>query len=123
MENFYLSVNDIYLFPINLIFGILILVKCKSILNLNSKEIIFIYSYHCLFTLVYFFFSISNFNDSVFIFEFRKKIYNFSFGTSFIQSTINLLVNNLKISLFNLFFIFNIFSSFALALIYSSFKF
>ena len=124
MENFHLSVNDIYLFPINLIIGILILVKFKNILNLNGKEIIFIYSYHCLFTLVYFFFSISNFNDSVFYFlNSEKEIYDFSFGTSFIQSIINLLVNNLKISLFNLFYIFNIFGSFALALIYSSFKF
>ena len=123
MENFYLSVTDIYLFPVFLIFGILILFKFKSFLKLTSNEIIFIYSYHSLFTIIYFIFSINNFNDSVYYFlNTEKEIYNFSFGTFFIQSTINLFVNNLKISLFNLFYFFNIFSSFALALIYSSFK-
>ncbi len=121
--NFYISIVDLYLLPTFLFIGYFLIIKLKNFFEFNYFEINFIYFYHSLFTLIYFIFSIDNFNDSVYYFlNSKNEIYNFNFGTKFIQSIITLLVNFFEISLINLFYFFNILGSLAICLIYSSFK-
>ena len=66
--NFYISIVDLYLLPTVLFIGCSLIIKLKNFFEFNYFEINFIYFYHSLFTLIYFIFSIDNFNDSVYYF-------------------------------------------------------
>ena len=126
MTSLYPNILDIYLAPFFFIFGFILIYKIKLLTNLSSTELVTIYFYHSLLCIIYYYFSINNFNDSVYYFRNVLHIdhqnYNFKFGTPFIQSFIKLLVLNLNISLLPLFLIFNIIGSLGLILIFNAFK-
>lgn len=115
------SAIDIFVFLLLFTLGCLVFLTSGNKLGVKSKRSLYIYLWHTLFCLVYYYYASTNISDSNGYY--RKALIGgatFGLGTSFIDWVNGFLVNNLKFSYLNCFMLYNFFGSVGLLFFYSS---